>query len=229
MNRLIDYFPNWTLKGVFTRLTDWTPWHSDATVNKRALDRQYFGNRSGWRYPSPFLMKILPAYHVIDDTQFEAIDEMLKVMFAEKWSRIYAAMNLSYTVGDNVNLTEHTLSDGTINLDNTDTGEAATNIDSDSTNQNFVVPFGAANNTYAETSKQVVDGNTQSSKLSNTTKKVLDSDQSHEDEITKTITGKSAGASYAAEVQRELELRRTTFFELVFDDLDEVLTSPYWV
>lgn len=228
MNRLIDYFPNWTVQGVFTRLTNWTPWHSDGTINKRALDRMYFGNRSGWRSPSPYLMKILPPYHVISDDQMDAIDEMLKVLYAEKWARIYAAMNLSYNVGDNVNLTEHTVSDGSKTLDNTDTGEAATNIDNDSTNQNFVVPFGSANNTYAETTKQVVDGNTQSSKLTNTTKQILDSDESHEDEITKNTTGKTAGASYAEEVQREIELRRNTFFEIVFDDLDEVLTSPYW-
>lgn len=225
MDRLIDYFPNWTTAGVFARLSDWTPWADNADVNPHALDMLYLGNRSGWRAPSPYLLKILPPYHVISDEQFAAIDEMLKVLYAEKWGRIYAAMSLEYNVGDNVNLTEHTISDGTRDTD--EDGTAATDIKNDSTNSNYVVPFGAANGTYAETTKQAVDGETSSSAATNKTTR--NANEAHEDEVTKTTTGKTAGTSYAEEVQREIDLRRNTFFEIVFSDVDEILTSPYWI
>lgn len=224
MARLIDYFPDWKAHGVFTRLSDWTPWDGETWVNKPALDVAYLGNRSGWKYPSPMLMKSLPPYHVISDELFSDIDGILKMLYGEKWWRIWDAMHIEYDIGENVKYTEHTVSDGTKNID--DAGTAATDITNESTNSNYVVPFGAANGTYAETSKQAVDGETSSSAANNKTTR--DTDETHEDEITKEVYGKNTATSYSEEILKELELRKNAFFEIVFADVDEVLTSPYW-
>ena len=104
--KLIDFFADWRGNGIFSHMGSWVPWYGNSSVVPAALDWQYFGNRSGWRNPSPLLMKILPPYQVLSVEQIDSIENILKSMYEQKWKRLWNAMNLSYNLNNDIDLTE---------------------------------------------------------------------------------------------------------------------------
>lgn len=228
MLRLIDFFADWRANGLFANLGNWTPWDSDAHVTKSALDWQYFGNRSGWRSPSPLLVKFLPPYRVLDNTQIAELDTILESLYSEKWNKLWNAFHLSYTIGNDVDYTDTLDSSGRKDGGYTETGSVNSKTETKGSTTGSVVPLGSSANTYTEINKSDVDTTTEQNKLYNTTDKTHTTGEMYSDKKTRTVKGKRGGISYSQAVKDEIDLRLRTFFDIIFTDVDDVLTIPYW-
>lgn len=227
MARLIDYFIDWRGNGLFKNLGNWTPWHNSAHVTKSALDWQYFGNRSGYKTASPYLTKILPPFRVLTVEQMRDIDIMLETLYKDSWQKLWDAFQLNYTIGENVNVDETIHEAGTKNVDTTDGGSAATDINSNMKNYNKVVPFGGNGNA-VELTEQETDGNTNSSASKNSYDRSGSNDTTVDMWKTRNRKGKDGGKSYTAEVESEIALRIRKYFDIIFADVDDVLAINYW-
>lgn len=228
MMRLIDYFADWRSSGLFANLGSWTPWDQNANVNKSSLDWQYFGNRSGWRSPSPLLIKILPPYRVLTVEQIQDIDKLLQSLYADKWTKLWNAFHLTYTIGNDVDYTETKTGSGRTDGGFTEDGNANTNIDGSNTTTNRIAPFGSSANSFVDVSQQEMDTNTTSDKLYNTTHKARTDGKMYSDTYTLTKKGKTGSMTYSKAVEEEIGLRMRSFFDIIMSDIDDVLTIPYW-
>lgn len=106
---LLDAFPFWMTNGLFSDLGEWVPWASEESINPAALDFEYFGNRSGEKLLSPLMEKLCGTAHGgsnITAAGRERIVNVLKVMYADAWKRIWDAMKLDYQPLENYNSTE---------------------------------------------------------------------------------------------------------------------------
>lgn len=228
MMKLIDFFADWRANGLFANLGTWTPWDSDANIDKNALDQQYFGNVAGWRAPSPLLMKILPPYRVLDNTQIAELDKLLQALYAQKWAKLYAAFNLNYTIGNDVDYTDTLTASGRTDGGTTTDGNVDSKTVTTGSTTGAVVPLGTAAGTYKEINKSSNDTTTEQDALYNKTHKTETNGSMYSDNKTRTIKGKKGSLSYAKAVEEEIELRRRTFFDIIFTDVNDVLTIPYW-
>ena len=228
MLRLIDYFVSWRGNGIFKNLGNWTPWANDPNVSVSALDWEYFGNRSGYKCPSPLLVKILPPYRVLSVEQITEIAEVIRTLFETKWTKLYTAFNLNYKIGDNVDLTETNNNVQHKAGKTEDDGDVDTKIESSGTNTNSVVPFGSSANTYVEVNKQEAEAETSGTKSYNKTHRKSENDDWQTDDRTKTLKGKTGGVDYTKAVDSEIALRQKAFFDIIMGDMDSVLTIPYW-
>ena len=228
MLRLIDFFADWRGNGLFKNLGNWTPWDSNGNVTKSALDWQYFGNRSGWRAPSPLLVKILPPYRVLDNTQIAEIDKVLQSLYADKWTKLYNAFNLNYTIGNDVDYTDTLDSSGRKDGGYTENGSVNSETITSGSTTGSVVPLGTAAGTYDEINKSDTGTTTTQDKLKNTTDKTHTTGEMYSDKKTRTVKGKRGAISYSKAVDEEIALRLKSFFDIIFTDVDDVLTIPYW-
>ena len=228
MLRLIDYFVSWRGNGIFKNLGNWTPWANDPSISVSALDWEYFGNRSGYKCPSPLLVKILPPYRVLSVEQIEEIAEVIRTLFQEKWTKLYNAFNLNYKIGDNVDVTE---TDNNVQHKagtSEENGKANSKINSTGTNTNSVAPIGAAADTFVDLSKQSAVAETSGTDTNNKTYRKNENNDWQTDNRTKTIKGKTGGVDYTKAVESEISLRQKAYFDIIMADVDSVLTIPYW-
>lgn len=222
--KLIDFFADWRGNGIFSHMGSWVPWYGNSSVVPAALDWQYFGNRSGWRNPSPLLMKILPPFQVLSVEQIDSIENILRSMYEQKWTRLWSAMNLSYNLNNDIDLTEtHT---GKSTGNSTENTEANTKSHTDNKTSNRVVPFGSSNGTYSEVGSTDTDIDTESLIANNHGKRTIS--KSDNDSYTKRRVGKNGGVTMSKRVEEEIALRRQTYFDIIMSDIDDVLTIPYW-
>lgn len=222
--KLIDFFADWRGNGIFAHMGSWVPWANDPNVSPAALDWQYFGNRSGWRNPSPLLMKILPPYQVLSVEQIDSIEQIIKSMFAQKWVRLWSAMNLNYDLNTDINIAES--GSGTKSGNKTENTSANTKSTTDSTVSNRIVPFGVAAGTYTEIQNTDTDSTTEGTDVYNNGERTIN--ESGSDSYTKRRVGKNGGVTMSKRVEEEIELRKQTFFDIIMSDIDDVLTIPYW-
>ena len=222
--KLIDFFADWRGNGIFAHMGSWVPWANDPNVSPAALDWQYFGNRSGWRNPSPILMKILPPYQVLSVEQIESIEQIIKSMFAQKWNRLWSAMNLNYNLNTDVDITEN--GSGSKTGNSTENTSANTKTTTDTTVSNRIVPFGEAAGTYSELSNVDTDSTAESVETYNHGQRTTNKNDA--DTYNKRRYGKNGGVTMSKRVEEEIALRRTTFFDIIMSDIDDVLTIPYW-
>lgn len=222
--KLIDFFADWRGNGIFAHMGSWVPWYYDSSVEPHSLDWQYFGNRSGWRNPSPLLMKILPPYQVLDAAQIDAIVTILKSMYQQKWTRLWSAMNLSYNLTNDIDVTErHT---GSRDDSMTETAKGNTKTHTDSNTSNRIVPFGVASGTYTEISNTDTDVDTESTEAYNNGERNVDTTKT--EDLTVRKFGKMPNVTMSKRVEEEINLRRNTFFDIIMSDIDDVLTIPFW-
>lgn len=222
--KLIDFFADWRGNGIFAHMGSWVPWHNNSSVVPAALDWQYFGNRSGWRNPSPLLMKILPPFQVLSVEQIDSIENILKSMYEQKWKRLWSAMNLSYNLNNDIDLTETHI--GTSTGNSTETAKANTKSTNDTTVSNRIVPFGVTAGTYTEIQNTDSDSTTESTEAYNNGERSIT--KSDNDSYTKRRFGKNGGVTMSKRVEEEIALRRQTYFDIIMSDIDDVLTIPYW-
>lgn len=113
MSRLIDSFPYWYDRGIFTRLgtlfPDELPW---ANENGQTLDQMYFGNHSGDKETSPLLDKFIAQNggnatpDALTDEQINALANILYTRYGVQWDKLYKVLSVEYNPIENYSMTE---------------------------------------------------------------------------------------------------------------------------
>lgn len=215
MAQLIDYFPDWIGNGIFQNLGNWVPWDGDADVSPAALDIEYFGLRSGYRYPSPLLQKMAPVYPTqLDSTQISRLVDVIRSKFSYDWAKLWTATRTSYSPLENYDMQEY--GDTGLQRDATLSRET----DMTNTGTDSIAAFGSG--TYTGIAQSV--GNTVGSTLKNVDTTDYDEIGAH----TLNRHGNIGVTTSQQMLESEYELRKRHFFDTVFNDVDSILTLPYW-
>ena len=231
MARLIDYFPDWITTGIFTSIAmNWCPWVGELSNDElQGLDIEYFGNHSGYKMASPLLDKI--AYRVEErqvgtndpnDERMKMLRNALKAMYGYEWQKLWDAWKAQYDPIHNYDMTEgivdHTHEK---NDKNTITDSKS---ETDMKTVNSVKPLNSASMEPLTQSESDMD--TTRLKLNN--EEVKDDTMNRWETIDKTRSGNIGTLSYQDMLQKEMDLRKNHFFDIIMTDLDKVLTIPYW-
>ena len=113
MSRIIDSFPEWFTKGIFTRLgtlfPEQLPW---ANKNGQTLDQMYFGNHSGDKETSPLIDKFIEQNvgnatpEVLTEDQITTIANILYTRYGVQWDKLYKILSVKYDPIENYSMTE---------------------------------------------------------------------------------------------------------------------------
>lgn len=231
MSLLIDYFPAWVNGGIFGGpVLSWAPWHDELDVEElHALDLEYFGNRSGYKTASPFIDKIA---FTVESRQLEVWDptkpetrmlrSIFRAMYGYEWEKLWDAWKVQYEPLRNYDMTEevteHIVDDGARDT------QLNSKSDTDITYNNSIKPLNS--NAYEGLSKTTTNTDSQRLKADNTEEVKLDNDRQRE--MTTTKYGNIGTLSYQDMLQKEMDLRKHHFFDIIMEDIDKVLTIPYW-
>lgn len=212
---LIEHFPSWmTGGGIFSALEN--PCFS-GYLDPVSLDIDYFGNRSGLKAESPLLLKMLCGQNVdpLTETNIRRLANIIKNKYYSNWGVLWKALVISkYDPIENYSMIETEIPDI----------ERKTSVKTDMKTEN-----GASSDYYGFNSSSPVP----------VSKNDGDSHVTGEDannfSMEKTSgkrTLKRAGnigvTTSAQMIEGEIELRKKTFVDQIFADVDTILTSPYW-
>lgn len=235
---LREAFPTWkTGGGIFiaiTALEGYVPPWSASGVSAVSLDLQYFGNHSGKKRISPLIDSMLD-YELDPVELFPADIDILaltiKELYSKNWTNLWNSFNLTYEPLVNYDITETLTKTDTNTGTVTDAGtlthgatiNTVTSVDATGAGNAFgfnsavAVPVDtttASNDgTNTETHSGVdSNGNTQTNNLTN--------------ETTSTFTRKGDASVRSAQeiINAELKLWQTKFFDIIFADVDTVLS-----
>ena len=113
MSRIIDSFPEWFTRGIFTRLgtlfLEELPW---ANENGQTLDQMYFGNHSGDKETSPLLDKFIEQNRgnaipeVLTEEQITTLANILYTRYGVQWDKLYKVLSAEYNPIENYSMTE---------------------------------------------------------------------------------------------------------------------------
>lgn len=113
MPRIIDSFPEWFTKGIFTRLgtlfPEQLPW---ANENGQTLDQMYFGNHSGDKETSPLIDKFIEQNEgnatpeVLTEEQITTLANILYTRYGVQWDKLYKVLSVKYDPIENYSMTE---------------------------------------------------------------------------------------------------------------------------
>ena len=232
MARLIDYFPNWITGGIFsTYVMSWCPWVNELTHEELVgLDVEYFGNRSGYKWASPLVDKL--AYRVEErqlgvgddtlDSRLQLIRQVLKSMYGYEWQKLWDAWKAQYDPIHNYDMTEGIVDHTHEKNDKNTTTDSKSETDMKTVNS--VKPLNSASMEPLTQSESDMD--TTRLKLNN--EEVKDDTMNRWETIDKTRSGNIGTLSYQDMLQKEMDLRKNHFFDIIMADLDKVLTIPYW-
>lgn len=237
MNKLIDMFNDiFSGGGLFSLLPENVqPWLSGSeetkTADKLALDMQYLGNHSGSKYTSPFLVRLFKDVEnpKITSSNINQIAGVIKVMYLDKWSKLWDALTADYDPIENYNMYEKRTPD-LVNETDTKTDTKMTTTDTD---KSEVV---TENGTYAYNSSELSPSDktvVSTDPEDNVRTTVNEGDSDHNKTNSKTTyKGKeeterhgNIGVTTTQQmITQELELRKYIYFKEIFEDVDKVLT-----
>ena len=113
MSRIIDSFPEWFTRGIFTRLgtlfPEELPW---ANENGQTLDQMYFGNHSGDKETSPLLDKFIEQNRgnaipeVLTEEQITTLANILYTRYGVQWDKLYKVLSAEYNPIENYSMVE---------------------------------------------------------------------------------------------------------------------------
>ena len=125
LTKLNDVYKNWmTGDGVFTDLNSFdVPWKLENNVS--SLNMAYHGSHSGDKNISPVVHKFLTS----EDAQTRAkLASIIFTMFADKWARLWSALEIEYNPLQNYNMTESETTNEVTDNDQTHTGTDTTQM-----------------------------------------------------------------------------------------------------
>ena len=113
MSRIIDSFPEWFTRGIFTRLgtlfPEELPW---ANEHGQTLDQMYFGNHSGDKETSPLLDKFIEQNggnatpEVLTEEQITTLANILYTRYGVQWDKLYNVLSAEYNPIENYSMVE---------------------------------------------------------------------------------------------------------------------------
>lgn len=232
MSMLIDYFPDWISSGVFgTYVMSWCPWVEEMKPEElKALDIEYFGNRSGYKQASPLLDKIAGRLDNRQlgnasrrlDVRCQMLRNILKSMYGYEWNKLWNIWKATYDPTYNYDIWEE--KQGSHSENKNKSTETAAKSETDMSTVNSVKPLNT--NAFEPLTKSESDMDTTRSMISNRENEGTDIEG--EDEYKKHRYGNVGTMPYQDLVQKEIDLRKQKFFDIIMSDLDRVLTIPYW-
>lgn len=229
MARLIDYFPDWISGGLFAgEVLDWCPWVDELSQDElRGLDMEYFGNHSGYKMAAPLIDKIAmrPQDRQIGHAgtvRMEWLRNILFSMYHYEWTKLWNAWKEIYDPLNNYNMTDGTVEH--VNDNGSRDTEVNSNTSTDTTYTNSVKPLNSS--AFEDLTKSTGDMDTTRLKASNTEGVDIQNDRWRT--VDKTRKGNVGTLSYQDMLQKEMDLRKNHFFDIIMADLDRVLTIPYW-
>lgn len=246
---LNDIFSSWITDGVFHELSTIYPDQDifSGIVDAHALDLDYHGNRSGKKEISPLLYKLEETGDY--DTAAEymtAIGAIIKSKFYEDWKRIKAALFAEYNPIENYNSTEvrtggHTetetpddFKETTVQTPNNWKTETQGNDTDNVINVNKgVYAFNSEGPSPKET-EQTTQKNKQTTEQSGTytTERSESGSKTREtvyDEETLVRSGNIGVTTSQQMIESELALRKHHFWDIVFKDVDTILTTNTFI
>ena len=231
-----DVFPLWKSGGIITAITSIegyiTPWAADAAAI--LLDIQYYGNHSGGKFISPLVDSFVDYTTEPPTLATEDIDVLatvIKNLYAKNWERLWDRFTTVYDPLVNYDVTEELTKTDTNTGTVTDAGsvqhgEVVTTVtDVEATGEGNIFGFNSATAVPSDTTVATNDatetathsgtdtnGNTTTNNLTNAT------------DSTFRRYGDMSVRSTQDILNGEFQLWQTKFFDIVFADLDTVLT-----
>lgn len=209
MSRLIDHFPSWaTGNGIFNGMSN-MPWNDpDSGIDPITMDIEYFGNRSGLRQSSPIIEKMtaFPDDHELTAAEIVILQNIIKQKFLNSWQRVYDALLVEYKPLDNYDMTEIT----------TPGVKKTIKVNNDQTADGSIYAFNSTNP--VKVSKSEGKGDAASNY----------SEESYTGFDTLKRSGNIGVTTSAQMLAGEIEVRKNTFLEIVYHDVDTILCRPSW-
>lgn len=216
MSRIIDHFASWmTGGGLFATLAG-VPWDNDATVDKIALDIEYFGNHSGLKESSPLVEKMTdwPNDEQLTDVEIGRLQQIIINKYSVSWSKLWDAIHTIYDPLENYNMTEKsTPGVVTTRKENTDINVANT----------------ANGNVYGFNSSSAVPASTSGGNSRTTGDKSKNYSEESKTGFDQLERSGNIGVTTSQQMlEQEINIRKHHFFDIVFADVDTILTINYW-
>ena len=194
------------------------------------LDIEYYYNRSGEKYISPLFDKLIKSSNYIDK-----LSNIIVTMFRENWNKIYKAyIDSNYNPIHNYDMNEEEVLNGTrdVNIDNTSTNESKNSVKmktttSNDNNQNYYgfnsdlpVPTNSSNSQ----DENLVEGNLEDNKTNVNSQSNSKTKYAQNNDRTLVRKGNIGVKTTQSMIEEELELRRKNFFNMLMNNIDEILT-----
>lgn len=215
--KLIDVFGDvLTDGGLFVKLNALNvPWISD-DISADVLDNAYFYNFSGQKTISPLLRRYLNGAEKITDSQMVSLANIIYKIYIKNWNKLYATLSLEYNPISNYDMTESE----TVENEKTNSREGSQSV-STTTSGN------SADNVFGFNSSGAVGDSTTTTSATNSTTSTDSDSGSGTDNTERTLTrsGNIGVTTSQQMIESERDLWRWKFFfDVVFPDIDEVLT-----
>ena len=235
---IIQVFPDWYVgNGIFSYLANnAVPWKAENFTAE--LDNLYIG-RSGYKYISTLLEKILGDKEAFTEAQLQQIAANIYCKFNKSWNKLYNTLSLEYNPISNYDMTETSEDNGTgsktidrtgtLSRDGTRTAQGNTEQSTDTSQNNDIYGFNSNSPVGDTTGNGTTSANQNSS--ANETNTQTDTNTSKDTESatdTKTHTLTRSGNIGVTTSQQMIEAERNlwfwNFFDQVFKDIDSILT-----
>lgn len=218
LKTLIEVFPDWMTAGLFAELAELfeVPWEDDPDI----LDAAYIGGHSGDKPIAPIVNRLLTEAGVLDDAGKEKIARIVWATRGDNWTKIYDALMAEYNPIENYNMTETGIESEGVDTTRNATGETETKNDTRTTD-NSTYGFNSAGPVPADTQTETAtDKRTSKDEGAEKTARLNNRSLKRSGNIGVTTTQQM--------LESELALRRHEFFDLVFSDIDEIITLPIY-
>lgn len=215
--KLIDVFGDvLTDGGLFVKLNALpVPWISD-DISADVLDNAYFYNFSGQKTISPLLRRYLNGAEKITDSQMVSLANIIYKIYSKNWNKLYATLSLEYNPISNYDMTESE----TVENEKTNSREGSQSV-------NATTSGNSADNVFGFNSSGAVGDSTTTTSATNSTTSTDSDSGSGTDNTERTLTrsGNIGVTTSQQMIESERDLWRWKFFfDVVFPDIDEVLT-----
>lgn len=225
---LREVFPDWAHRGgIFDALYHEgdLPWES--AVVDEILDVDYFGNRSGAKFPSPVVMQLLNDDGELADSSRYMLADIILAKFKEPWLHLWNTNVAAYEPLHNYSITE---SRQLAREDTRDSKDKASNVSQvngssvDQTN-NDVYGFNSTDSVPSSKSDESSGSVTESTDAS-------ERDQNEKKKVGEVEELTRKGNIGVTTTQRLLEEERRlwlwNFFDQIYKDIDSVLSLPIY-
>lgn len=201
IKRINEIFPNWTTTGIFSKLSNYNvPWKE--SVDSKTLDIAYHGGHSGNRIISPLVENMLTDDSLSDDSA-NMIAMSIVAICGTNWVKLWDTLNFEYNPIENYSMTET----------ETATGE--------STNKGTATATSTGNNaTYGFNSTDAVNADKTDGTNTGTTENALTNLNNRELKR----SGNIGVTTSQQMIQSERDLWNWYFYDVVFKDVDKMLT-----
>ena len=118
LKKINDVFPNWITSGIFKNMSTLSATYLPPFFSKVAsgpLDMIYHGSRSGGKYISPMLVRLLDNDGTLPAAKLTSLCTAIAALYQEKWAKEWEAYdNVEYDPLKNYDMTEVMTNDQTV-------------------------------------------------------------------------------------------------------------------